>query len=326
MRLQWLLALGNLICQMGIATTGVTVRVTASGLGCETWPQCHPGSFTPVPGTEETLHQFIEFGNRLLTFVLVAFAAALLLALLRTGRRRELVVLGALMPGGVVIQGIIGGITVLTGLVWWTVALHLLATMLLTWLAAILFVRVSEADDAPRQHVVPTPLRVLAGVSAVAMAFVLVTGTLVTGAGPHAGDDRITPDERLQIPIMTLMHTHTQSLVAYLALVVGLLLGVLAVRARGPLLRRLLMLIAVIAVQALVGITQFWTGVPEALVVLHVTLATVLTAITAAVYAACVIREKSVRADGRLGRGGPAADTGGDADDDAAAPVDSAVN
>ncbi|MFN3340566.1 MAG: COX15/CtaA family protein, partial [Dietzia sp.] len=145
-RLQKGLALANVFAQIGIMTTGVTVRVTASGLGCETWPRCNQDSFVPVPGAEPALHQAIEFGNRLLTFVLVAIAVALLLAIHRAGRRRGLKVLAWAMPAGILAQAVIGGITVLAGLVWWTVALHLLPSMILAWLAAVLFVRIGEAD------------------------------------------------------------------------------------------------------------------------------------------------------------------------------------
>ncbi|MDO8393193.1 MAG: COX15/CtaA family protein, partial [Dietzia sp.] len=185
-RLQKGLALANVFAQIGIMTTGVTVRVTGSGLGCETWPRCNQDSFVPVAGAGPAMHQAIEFGNRLLTFVLIAIAAALLLAIHRAGRRRGLKVLAWAMPAGILAQAVIGGITVLAGLVWWTVALHLLPSMILAWLAAVLFVRIGEADDAPARRVLPPPLSWLIVLSAVLLAGVLVTGTMVTGAGPHA--------------------------------------------------------------------------------------------------------------------------------------------
>lgn len=290
-RLQKGLALANVIAQVGIMTTGVTVRVTASGLGCDTWPRCNEDSFVPVSGSAPALHQWVEFGNRLLTFVLVAVAAALLLAVYRAGRRRGITLLAWAMPAGILAQAVIGGITVLAGLSWWTVALHLLPSMILAWLAAVLFVRIGEDDSAPARRVVPTPLSWLTGLSAVLLAGVIATGTMVTGAGPHAGDANVSAADRLQLPIQWLVHFHAELMVGYLCLVVGLVLGLLALRAEGPAIRRCIVLIALIVVQATVGIIQYQLGVPELLVVLHVTLAGAITAVTGAIWAAGVIRD-----------------------------------
>lgn len=295
-RLQKGLALANVFAQIGIMTTGVTVRVTASGLGCETWPRCNEDSFVPVPGAQPALHQAIEFGNRLLTFVLAAVALALLLAIYRAGRRRGLKVLAWAMPAGILAQAVIGGITVLAGLAWWTVALHLLPSMILAWLAAVLFVRIGEDDGAPARRVVPAPLTWLTILSAVLLAGVLVTGTMVTGAGPHAGDARIGAADRLQMPIQWLVHFHAELMVGYLCLLVGLVLGLIALRAEGPAIRRCAVLIGLIVAQAAVGITQYQLGVPELLVVLHVTLAGAITAVTGALWAAAVIRDRRVPA------------------------------
>lgn len=292
-RLQKGLALANVLAQIGIMTTGVTVRVTASGLGCETWPRCNEESFIPVAGAAPALHQAVEFGNRLLTFALAAIAVALLLALFRAGRRSGLTWMALAMPVGILAQAVIGGITVLAGLAWWTVALHLLPSMVLAWIAAMLFVRIGEDDAAPAERVVPKPLSWLTALSAVLLACVIVSGTMVTGAGPHAGDDRVGASERLQWPIQWLVHFHAELMVGYVCLLIGLVLGLLALRARGPAIRRCSILIGLIAAQAVIGITQFQLGVPELLVVLHVTLAGTITAVTGAVWAAGVIRERT---------------------------------
>lgn len=291
-RVQKGLALANVIAQIGIMTTGVTVRVTASGLGCETWPRCNEDSLVPIPGAAPALHQAVEFGNRLLTFVLIAVAAALILAVFRAGRRSELKLLALAMPLGIVAQAVIGGITVLTGLLWWTVALHLFPSMVLAWLAAILFVRIGEDDEVPARRVVPTPLSWLTALSAVLLAAVVVSGTMVTGAGPHAGDARVAAADRLQLPIQWLVHFHAELTVGYVCLLIGLALGLLALRTRGPGLRRSGILIGLIVAQAAVGITQYQLGVPELLVVIHVTLAGTITAVTGAVWAAGVIRRR----------------------------------
>lgn len=277
-----------ILTQGGIAVTGAIVRVTASGLGCPTWPQCFPGSFTPMPHPEVPgIHQAVEFGNRLLTFAVVLTAAAAVIAVTRAHRRREVKIYAWLMPASTVVQAIIGGITVLTGLLWWTVAIHLLASMLMVWLSVLLFVKIGEPDDGTPVRTAPKQLRLLAALSGATLAAVLVSGTLVTGAGPHAGDKSIErPVARLQIEITTLVHAHSSLLIAYLALVVGLGFGLWAVHAPRPVMLRLYVLVGLIIAQGLVGAIQFFTGVPEALVAVHVAGAGACTAATAALWAA----------------------------------------
>src|SRR5215211_978308 len=171
-----------ILTQGGIAVTGAIVRVTASGLGCPTWPQCFPGSFTPAPVAEvPVVHQVVEFSNRLFTFLVVLTAALAVLAVTRARRRREVLIYAWLMPASTVLQAVIGGITVLTGLLWWTVAIHLLVSMAMVWLAALLYVKIGEPDDGTTRPVVPKPLRQLTALTAVVLAAQLVTGTLVTG-------------------------------------------------------------------------------------------------------------------------------------------------
>lgn len=293
MRLQRGIALANLIAQIGIMTTGVLVRVTASGLGCETWPQCQQDSFVPVAGASPAIHQAIEFGNRMLTFVLAAVAVVLILALYRAGRRKGLILLAWAMPAGILAQAVIGGITVLAGLAWWTVALHLLPSMILAWLAGVLYVRVGEDDAAPARRVIPAPLGWLTVLSIVLLAGVLASGTMVTGAGPHAGDDRIGGADRLQLPIQWLVHFHAELMIGYVCLLIGLVAGLIALKTPGPAIRRSWILIGMIAAQAVVGITQYRLGVPEVLVIIHVTLAGSITAVTGALWAAGVIRDRA---------------------------------
>ncbi len=273
--------------------TGSVVRVTASGLGCPTWPQCFPGSLVPVgvSSNVHTLHQVVEFGNRLLTFVVVAVAAAIVLAVTRARRRKEVIAWAWLMPAGTVVQAILGGITVLAGLVWWTVAIHMLASMLMVWLAVILYAKVGEPDDGIVVQVLPQPLRWLTALSAIALAGVLVLGTMVTGAGPHAGDKSIdNPVPRLDLDITMLVHLHAEALVGYLALLVGLAFAVYALHAPEAVKTRLKVVLALVAAQACIGLVQFWTDVPAVLVVLHVAGAGLCTAATAAVWAAGRIR------------------------------------
>jgi cytochrome c oxidase assembly protein subunit 15 len=222
----------------------------------------------------------------------VLTAALAVLAVIRAHRRGEVLFYAWLMPASTVLQAVIGGITVRTGLLWWTVAIHLLTSMTMVWLAVLLYVKVGEPDSGAVRDRVVTPLRLLTALSAVTLAAVLVAGTLVTAAGPHAGDtspNRTVP--RLRIEITTLVHAHTSLLVAYLALLVGLGFGLLAVRAPRAVLLRLVVLLVAVFGQAAVGTVQFFTGVPAALVAIHVAGAATCTAATAALWAS--MRERA---------------------------------
>ena len=290
---QRLIAAMVIVTQGGIAVTGAIVRVTASGLGCPTWPQCFPGSFTPVAVAEvPRIHQAVEFGNRMISFAVVIAAILAVLAVIRARRRTEVLVYAWLMPASTVLQAVIGGVTVLTGLLWWTVAIHLLASMAMVWLAVLLYVKIGEPDEGEPTATVVPPLRWLTVLSATTLAAVLVAGTLVTAAGPHAGDTspyRTVP--RLRIEVTTLVHAHSSLLVAYLGLLVGLGFGLLAVHATRPVLLRLGVLVLLVFAQAAVGTVQFFTGVPAALVAVHVAGAAACTAATAALWAS--MRERT---------------------------------
>jgi heme a synthase len=294
LRSQRIIAAAVILTQGGIAVTGAIVRVTASGLGCPTWPQCFPGSFTPIAVAEvPRIHQAVEFTNRMITFGVVLTAILAVLAVTRARRRREVLIYAWLMPASTVVQAVIGGITVLTGLLWWTVAVHLLASMTMVWLAVLLYVKIGEPDDGVPRLCAPKALRGLTLLSAVTLAAVLVTGTLVTAAGPHAGDKSVTRTvPRLQVEITTLVHMHSSLLVAYLTLLVGLGFGLLAVHVTRPVFLRLGVLIALVCTQALVGTVQFFTGVPPALVAIHVAGAAACTAATAALWASMRERAK----------------------------------
>jgi cytochrome c oxidase assembly protein subunit 15 len=292
-RTQLLIALAVIASQAGIAVTGAIVRVTASGLGCPTWPQCFPGSFTPIGVSEvAVLHQAVEFGNRMLVFAVTLCAALIVLAVTRARRRREVLIYAWLMPAGTVLQAGIGGITVLSGLLWWTVALHLLASMLMVWVAAVMYAKVASPDDGVDTVRAPAPLRWLTVLSGVALAGVLIAGTLVTAAGPHAGDKSIErPVARLEVEIVTLVHLHSQLLVGYLALLVGLAFGLFATGITKPVRNRLFVLLGLVLAQSLVGIVQYFTDVPAALVAIHVGGAALCTAATAALWASLRSRE-----------------------------------
>ncbi len=273
------LALAVLVTQLLIAVTGVTVRVTGSGLGCPTWPQCFPGSMVPVSHSEvATLHQIIEFGNRLLTGLVGFVALACLLVAWRTRPyRRRLVRLALIMPVGVLVQAVIGGITVLVDLSWWSVSLHFMASAVLIWVAAHLFHAAGEGDREAVPLVTVPMRRLLVALSATTFAM-LLAGTLVTAAGPHAGDAE-TP--RLTLPVPLLTQVHALLVMAYVCLLAVFGVWLRYARPTKSLLRVYGTTCVVVLAQGSLGSVQYLLGVPEAMVVLHVFGATVVIALTA---------------------------------------------
>lgn len=267
-RLQLGFAVAVLATQALIAMTGAVVRVTGSGLGCPTWPQCFPGSMVPVEHPEyDTLNQWIEYGNRLFTGLVGLIAGVcFVLAYLYRPRDRRYLRLAAAMPLGVVVQAVIGGLTVRLDLVWWSVAIHLLASTVMVWLATLL-VHAVPSDDETTPAPVPGTLSTWLYAQTGLLAGLLVTGTMVTGAGPHGGDPE-TP--RLDIPVETMAHVHATFLYLFLGSLVLLGLWLRAQKAFPPPWRRYQVLVAVVVAQGTIGFVQFWTGVPELLVCLHV--------------------------------------------------------
>jgi heme a synthase len=316
------LAIAAVVAQAGIAVTGSVVRVTGSGLGCPTWPQCFPGSLVPTPHPEvAALTQWIEFGNRLLTVAVVLVTGFALLAALGTRPRRpRLVRLALVQPLGVVVQAVIGGITVLAGLAWWTVAVHFLVSMVLVWLAVQLVhatppspspglptleaaggqaagLRLTTASgegDGPPRPLVPGPVRGLVVVATVVLAALLTAGTFVTAAGPHAGD-AATP--RLGLGVPAAAQLHADLLFAYLGLLVGLGFALRAVSAPPGLHRRYALLVIAVVAQGVLGGVQYTLGVPEALVSLHVLGAALVTVAAAALWAGTAVRPSATSPD-----------------------------
>lgn len=274
-----MLALAVVVTQSLISVTGVVVRVTGSGLGCPTWPQCFPGSMVPVEHPEvTTLHQVIEFGNRTLTGLVGFIALACLLAAWRTRPYRpRLVRLALIMPLGVVAQAIIGGITVLVDLAWWSVSVHFLASAVLIWLATYLYKAAGEGDEPPTS-VITAPMRRLLVALTVVTAAMLMAGTLVTAAGPHAGDAE-TP--RLDLPVPTLVQIHGLTVMAYVCLLAVFGVWFRSARPTKALLRVYVAACLLVLAQGALGSAQYALGVPEFLVVLHVLGATLVIIVTA---------------------------------------------
>lgn len=241
-------ALSLLALQILLVVTGGLVRLTGSGLGCPTWPKCTADSYKPVE-SQPQLHAWIEFGNRLLTFALFAAALATLYFVYKSGRR-ELSYLAWLQVGGIFGQGILGGITVLTKLNPAPVAGHLLLSMLLISGATTLHYRIlnniEQEDDAIAR-------------SLATIAFLtLIAGTIVTGSGPHAGDWQA---KRFPIEIQLAARYHG-------TLVAMTLLTAIYIAVKFPRPSVNLLIIVLIG-QGLIGLIQWWQGLPQTLVGAH---------------------------------------------------------
>ena len=251
-----------LVFQAGIVLTGATVRITGSGLGCPTWPECTYGSYAPVAGQAEgAFHAWIEFGNRLLTFLLLFAAVAVVIYAIRKARR-DLLWRALLQVLGIFGQGVIGGITVLTDLNPLAVASHFILSIFLIAGAVSIVAR----GRTPLISIRPTELKVkvLARAQVLLTFVVIVIGTLVTGSGPHAGDldaPRLNLDER------AISWLHADAVIALL----GVSLALLVLSEISPeTKRRVKIFFAVTLVQGLIGYLQYVLGLPELLVILHV--------------------------------------------------------
>ena len=260
------LAVANLVANVLIVVTGGAVRLTASGLGCPTWPRCTDQSY--VPHGALGMHGAIEFGNRMVTFLVTAVALTCILAAWRSGNRRAtLLALGvaSIVPA----QIVIGGITVLTDLNPWVVAFHLLVSMLIIQICVWLIAEVVDwapAYDASRA----TPatherVRRLAWLLYAVAWLVLYLGTVVTGSGPHAGDGGA---ERTGLDPQVFSHVHAVAVYLLVALTFGLVF--LARRSGATSVETAaLVLLAVEIGQGVVGFTQYYLDLPVGLVALH---------------------------------------------------------
>ena len=267
----------NLVVQSGIILTGAIVRLTGSGLGCPTWPECVEGSLVPTASQLESWTKYVEFGNRLLTFVLaIAAVAAVVAALIDRRRRRRLGLPGrrvltllAIVPlAGTAVQAVLGGVTVLTGLNPYTVAAHFLISIALVAACVALVARSGEPGDRPVVWLVPNPLRYLTWALVAETLAVVVLGVVTTGSGPHSGD--IDVQARFDLDLRTIAWLHADSVLLFMGLTVGLLVAARVAHAPGALTKRTVILLAIALVQGVVGYSQWFTGLPELLVAIHV--------------------------------------------------------
>ncbi|WP_248581956.1 COX15/CtaA family protein [Nocardioides sp. InS609-2] len=266
-RFLWPLAVANLVVNIGIVVTGGAVRLTGSGLGCPTWPKCTEGSY--VPHGELGINGAIEFGNRMLTWVLVAVAILCLLSAIGAGHRRA-VRLSTLVALGIPAQALLGGVTVLTELNPWIVSLHLMVSMAIIGVCVVLV----DALRGPGRRAADTRTARLGWLVFATAWVVLYLGTVVTGSGPHSGD---TDSRRTGLDPQVLSHVHASAVYVLVALTIGLL--ALAHRTSDERVSRAAGLLLVIELaQGLVGFAQYSLDLPEALVALHMLGAAVLSA------------------------------------------------
>jgi len=256
-----------LFLQAALVVTGGAVRLTGSGLGCPTWPECTPGSYTPVPHqAEPQLNVWIEFANRLLTFVLVIASLVVIIAVLKS-KRKDLRGLAIGQFLGIFGQGILGGITVLTDLNPIPVACHLLLSIILIAGATSLYSR----RYLPAVFVEAESLTSKISKAHIAISFlVIVLGTIVTGSGPHAGDAQA---KRFGFDIRTVAWMHADVVIFLL----GLTLAFYVAQGTSAKTKKTIKTFTVIALaQGAIGYVQYFTGIPEVLVAAHLLGATLV--------------------------------------------------
>lgn len=260
-----------LVALIGIIITGAAVRLTNSGLGCDDWPNCNSEKLIDVSST----HAAIEQVNRLLTGVVVlAVAVAVLGSYLRTPRRRDLVWWSWSLVIGVFANAFLGAVTVWVDLHPYAVQGHLLLSMALIASGAVLVRRSSEPDGVPRERVSSDRATKLVRVLALGVTISVVTGTVVTGAGPHAGDENAI---RLNVDIPSVARVHGASVIATLLVAVVLVLTCKSSQPDRQYLRPgLSKWLTIALLQAVIGYVQYFTGVPELLVLAHVAGASLL--------------------------------------------------
>ena len=259
--------------QIAIVVTGGAVRLTGSGLGCPTWPECTPGSYTPVPyQAEGQLHAWIEFGNRLLTFVLLLCALIALIISVRVSKnavmKSRVRLLAALQVLGIFGQGVLGGITVLTDLNPIPVAGHFLLSIFLIAGAISLRYEIVGIVKQKADGIVATLMPLLIWLT----VLVLVAGTVVTGSGPHAGDENA---KRFGFNTRVVSWLHADLLIALVVLT--LVLWLITRVSQNKVIHRYLSIFLLISLsQGLIGYIQYFTGLPELIVGAHLIGATLV--------------------------------------------------
>ena len=256
-------SLANLIAQSLIILTGAIVRLTGSGLGCPTWPNCAPGSLIPVAQQVEGFHKYIEFGNRLLTFAVLAISIALfVVALMR--KKRQIILWGSLPLIGTLLQAVLGGITVLTGLNPFTVMAHFLLSIILVAISVKIFAYFSEKTY---QYKLPKIVDIYLQILTLIGFIVIVLGTITTGSGPHSGDEIAA---RFNLDMREVAWLHADSVLLFVGLVIGLQVITRLDKDLFYLQINAKILLAICVIQGFIGYVQWFSSVPWILVSVHV--------------------------------------------------------
>ena len=256
-------SLANLIAQSLIILTGAIVRLTGSGLGCPTWPNCAPGSLIPVAEQVEGFHKYIEFGNRLLTFAVLAISIALfVVALMR--KKRQIILWASLPLIGTLLQAVLGGITVLTGLNPFTVMAHFILSIILVAISVKIFAYFSEKTY---QYKLPKIVDIYLQILTLIGFIVIVLGTITTGSGPHSGDEIAA---RFNLDMREVAWLHADSVLLFVGLVIGLQVITRLDKDLFYLQTNAKILLAICVIQGFIGYVQWFSSVPWILVSVHV--------------------------------------------------------
>ncbi|AZN29163.1 heme A synthase [Flaviflexus salsibiostraticola] len=296
------LAIANLVAQIGIIITGGLVRLTGSGLGCSQWPLCEPGQFTPQFREESSIHPYIEFGNRTLTGVLGIIAVLLIIAVYRrqpTRSRPQMKRLAWWPLIGIIVQAIIGGITVWVDLHPAVVGLHMLISLSLVAVSAYIIWRLHRPDSEP-SLLLPQAKTLTYAVS-LSAALLVILGTVVTGAGPHSGD--ATEPYRWGMDTVMISRVHALSAWLFTAVAVTGLVLLIRRRREAPshdlevAIRAWSAVLGVTLLNGIIGYVQHATNLPEPLVLAHMLGSALLVASVA--YATSALHPRSIEHRGR---------------------------
>jgi cytochrome c oxidase assembly protein subunit 15 len=269
-------ALASFISMIVIVLTGAAVRLSGSGLGCPDWPTCFQHRIT----SSSSIHSEIEFGNRLVTIsLIVIIGATFLAAWLREPRRRDLIILSGALVLGVVADAILGALVVYSKLNAYLVSMHMLLSLTMVVLAALLYHHSKYLyGEGARNDVRDPYFRAVARALWIPFSVLVLTGTATTGSGPHAGNSQgQLVARRLPFALSSAAWVHSLAAVLFIGLVLGLLLAIWRSGAPTALKLGVRRLVYISLIQAAIGATQYLTHLPAWLVELHVAGAVSLT-------------------------------------------------
>jgi cytochrome c oxidase assembly protein subunit 15 len=257
------ISLANLIAQSGIIVTGAIVRLTGSGLGCPTWPDCTPGSLIPVAGQVEGFHKYIEFGNRTLTFLVLAISIALFVFSLINEKRN--IILWSFLPLiGTLLQAVLGGITVLTGLNPFTVMAHFLLSIILVGISVKIY---NYFNDQRISKSLPKIVDNYVKIVTLVGFAVITLGTVTTGSGPHSGDEIAA---RFNLDLRVIAWLHADTVLLFIGLIIGLIVITKLNSESNHLYKTIRTLFIICLLQGFIGYVQWFNDLPWVLVSLHV--------------------------------------------------------